>query len=535
MDYCNKLTLTPQLSRFLGTFWLSDDHINMLVEEIFHNIHTERPEILKYVQVALLSFAQELRSVKKKLALPLPDHRKTLLYKYELRIKEDGLQKLYFPIHVSENHWIVGMVNFKKKSIAFGENQYYSFNFDDCTDLFLADSLYGMMKGSGAPTKFITALQTWLKASFGKRFKSFRNSLDHAVQDDGYSCGIITANTMAHAILNRPLCNSNHATEERLKWFIRFASLYPAKSASATLDKDINLAAPEDLSNTQARKALTIAALLNPIDNGPSEHLTTTSYDSDGSSDSEDILDVPVRPKGKPPMSTSESPSDGHKCTRPDSLTSSNTESSDGYESSANSLATVEDKQKAKYVKAGEGTSRSATASRVRREKLRDGTLSIEAWRIEAWKKKVLRDDPKVEFNPKHIRRVRHLGCGKYVKMKDPCDIGRWRDHIEACNKKRSKKPAGGTPTLFQLGWAKVTGEKKKKISNNNSGNDDSESGSEPELTMVPCPGITVSDDPQVLQYLKRTGASGGSGRSLQNSYSRNRSASCRRKPIGRL
>jgi hypothetical protein len=89
---------------------------------ILHDIHMERPEVLKYIQVVSLSFVQELQSVEKKLALPLPDRHKTLLYKYKLHIKKDGLQKLYFPIHVSENHWIVEMVNFKKKSIAFGEN-----------------------------------------------------------------------------------------------------------------------------------------------------------------------------------------------------------------------------------------------------------------------------------------------------------------------------------------------------------------------------------------------------------------------------
>ena len=93
--------------------------------------------------------------------------------------------------------------------------------------------------------------------------------------------------------------------------------------------------------------------------------------------------------------------------------------------------------------------------------------------------------------------------------MKVPCNIGRWKDHIQACNKKTSKKPAGGTPTLFQLGWEKVTG-KKKKVSSNNS-----ESESEPDLEKVPCPEIIVSDNPRVLQYLKHTGASGGGGRSL--------------------
>ena len=147
----------------------------------------------------------------------------------------------------------------------------------------------------------------------------------------------------------------------------------------------------------------------------------------------------------------------------------------------------------------------------------RDGTLKIKASRIEAWKKKILKDDPKAEFDPKDICRARHSGCGKYVKMKDPCNIGRWKDHIQACNKKITKKPAAGTPTLFQLGWAKVTqaGKKKKKVSGDNPDNNNSESGSEPELDNVPCPGITVSDTPHVLQYLKRTVASGGGGRSL--------------------
>ena len=134
MDYCNKQTSTSQLSRFLGTFWLSDDHINMMVEEMLRDLHIERSGDTKYIHVASLSFAHELQSVEKKLALPLSMRRKTLLHKYELRVK-DGLQKLYFPIHISKNHWIVGMVNFKKKSIAFGEDQYLiPLMFDDCTN-----------------------------------------------------------------------------------------------------------------------------------------------------------------------------------------------------------------------------------------------------------------------------------------------------------------------------------------------------------------------------------------------------------------
>ncbi|KAF8809165.1 hypothetical protein BYT27DRAFT_7210458 [Phlegmacium glaucopus] len=491
MDYCNGTTLTSQLSYFFGTFWLSDDHINMMVEEIFLEMHKTRPKDVKYIQVASLSFTWELRSMENQLALPISERCKTLLYKYELRVKEDGLQKLYFPIHVGENHWVVGMINFKKKSIAF------------------ADSLLSMKKGPGAPIKFITSLQTWLKASFGKRFRSFGNSLEHIVQNDSYSCGIITTNTIAHAILDHPLCNNRHPAEERIKWFTHFASLYPSESASTTMTEDINmpLVAQEDLSDAsnQACKAMTIVHLLNPIH--PSGPTMVTGYDSDGSSDFEETFTIPLQPDTNPATSTSKSATSGVKRTRPESLTESNIESNDGYKSIMSSLSSVEEKGKAKYIKAGEAM----------REKFRDGTLKVEVRSIEAWKKGVLRDDPKAEFDPKDICRARHSGCGKYVRMKDPCNIGQWKDHIQACNKKNSKKPAGGTPTLFQLGWAKVTqaGKKKKKVNSNNLDSDDQESESKPKLDKVPYPGITVSDTLCVLQYLKCTGAAGGGGRLL--------------------
>jgi len=329
------------------------------------------------------------------------------------------------------------------------------------------------------------------------------------------------ANTIAHAVLDHPLCNNRNAAEERIKWFTHFASLYPSKSTSATMIEDVDMPLValdlEDLSNipNQAHKTRGFADLLNPI--YPSELPTVTNYESDGSSDFEETINLPLLPNSNSATSTSKPINSGRKRTRPASLTDSDAESSDGYESSTNLLSSAEEKRKAKYVKAGEGTSQSAKASRAMRENFRNGTLKIEPWRIEAWKKKVLKDDPKAEFDPKDICRARHSGCGKYVRMKDPCNIGRWKDHILSCNKKTSKNPAAGTPTLFQLGWAKITqaGRKKKKVSGDNSASNDSELESESELDKAPCPGITVSDTPLVLQYLKRTGASGGGGRSL--------------------
>ena len=233
-----------------------------------------------------------------------------------------------------------------------------------------------------------------------------------------------------------------------------------------------------------------VADLLNPID--PSELPTTsTGYDSDDSSNFEETPNIPLQPKPKPAISTLKADNSGQKCTRPDSLTDPHAESSDGYESSTNSLASAEIKRNINYVKPGEGTSQSAKASRAMREDFCDGTLKIKAWHIEAWTEKVLKDNPKAEFDPKDISLARHSGCGKYIKTKDPCNIGRWKDHIQACNKKSTKKHAASTPSLFQLGWAKITqaGMKKKKVSSDNSDNsDNSESESEPKLKNIPCP-----------------------------------------------
>ena len=51
MKYCNAQTLTLQLSRFLGTFWLSDDHIQMMIEELDYDLSTQ-PQLLRTIALA---------------------------------------------------------------------------------------------------------------------------------------------------------------------------------------------------------------------------------------------------------------------------------------------------------------------------------------------------------------------------------------------------------------------------------------------------------------------------------------------------
>jgi len=117
-------------------------------------------------------------------------------------------------------------------------------------------------------------------------------------------------------------------------------NLTPAKLTSNE-DVEMPLAIPEGALNIlkPTHKRLAIVDLLNDRPSGDLSAIT--GYDSDGSSDSGDVLDVPLRPKLNPISTIT---SNSHKHMRPDSSTDSNMESSDGYELSTNSFSSMEEK-----------------------------------------------------------------------------------------------------------------------------------------------------------------------------------------------
>jgi hypothetical protein len=116
MKYVHHSLLTIELARFLGTLWLSDNHINMMVEELTMQ---QTFETSKWVQIATLSFADQVGRVGDAHgAIALS--KKKVFHQYETDAKEGRLEKLYFPLHVNANHWIAGVVDFGHKRIVFG-------------------------------------------------------------------------------------------------------------------------------------------------------------------------------------------------------------------------------------------------------------------------------------------------------------------------------------------------------------------------------------------------------------------------------
>jgi hypothetical protein len=119
-SYGHGMTDTFLLSWFLGTAWLSDEHIDIMMKELDAETTYTTPK----TRIATLSFSNEIKKQfgdKKSSANVRVRNIKNLLYRYEQDVHENRVEKLAFPIHVNENHWIAGLINFRERTLIFGE------------------------------------------------------------------------------------------------------------------------------------------------------------------------------------------------------------------------------------------------------------------------------------------------------------------------------------------------------------------------------------------------------------------------------
>jgi hypothetical protein len=119
MSHCQNSVWTWALTRFLGTLWLNDEHISMMVEELVKDMTTTKEQI--GIQLTNVFFSVEIRNINLKLAIPSSAKRKTSIGRIEEDVKNNKIKKLYFPLHVNGNHWIAGEIDFKQKTVSFGQ------------------------------------------------------------------------------------------------------------------------------------------------------------------------------------------------------------------------------------------------------------------------------------------------------------------------------------------------------------------------------------------------------------------------------
>lgn len=125
---------TVEFTRLLGNGWLSTSLLQMMVEELSSRARTHTG-IAANTVIAGPHFAQALESASNR---ELPYTRKTtpLLSHYEKDIKSLKKEKLYFPAHVNENHWITVHVDFSKHEYSYGKPSSVSLYDPDSDKLF---------------------------------------------------------------------------------------------------------------------------------------------------------------------------------------------------------------------------------------------------------------------------------------------------------------------------------------------------------------------------------------------------------------
>ncbi|KAI0076104.1 hypothetical protein K474DRAFT_1708401 [Panus rudis PR-1116 ss-1] len=89
--------------------------------------------------------------------------------------------------------------------------------------------------------------------------------------------------------------------------------------------------------------------------------------------------------------------------------------------------------QKQKVPNAPAGTSRSAAASRKLNEMVKNGTFKIDADQLQEMKDKVAEHDKCALVDSVYALHVRHSVCGQELKMKEPYNITRWKEHLKRC------------------------------------------------------------------------------------------------------
>ena len=119
-------------------------------------------------------------------------------------------------------HWIAVEVNFKERTVSYGEH--LDLYFMKLANVAQGDSL--SHEEMPRPRAVMKKLQWWLQKRFEKPFRELGDQLVHGKQENGTECGILTANTIAHMVFQDPLWVVHREEVERVQWFNRLVQVH---------------------------------------------------------------------------------------------------------------------------------------------------------------------------------------------------------------------------------------------------------------------------------------------------------------------
>ena len=102
------------LAGFLGTSWLSDTQMNMMVDVLRKRMEVE--ECARGIIIEPMEFSWEIVLVAKDKKEPMSPY----LSRLADQIKRGSVRALWFPIHINDSHWVTGKIDLERRTFAFG-------------------------------------------------------------------------------------------------------------------------------------------------------------------------------------------------------------------------------------------------------------------------------------------------------------------------------------------------------------------------------------------------------------------------------
>ncbi|KAN0130335.1 hypothetical protein V8E53_011848 [Lactarius tabidus] len=138
------------------------------------------------------------------------------------------------------------------------------------------------------------------------------------------------------------------------------------------------------------------------------------------------------------------------------------------------------------------------------------GTFKRNQCKWAKFKMKISEIDPLSEVdddNPKRVRDVLHIKCGKVIRMATAYDVSLFKHHVQSC---KSQTARAGMHTLDRgLSFVFLQCDGSPSLANSSARDD---------LTsMWPCPGLSGDTDPQIENYSLRTTVPSAGGTSIEN------------------
>ncbi|KAK6966380.1 hypothetical protein R3P38DRAFT_2816382 [Favolaschia claudopus] len=212
LTYGRQSVSTIDLREFLGTVWLKTNNIDIMMEDLADRVASD-PGVAGKVIVAPLAFANAVLAARKG---EYTREKARLLHRYECEVKEHKKERIVFPANVANCHWIAGVIDFRHKTISFGDS---------------------MSEWVAPEERLVGGLMRWLQMQFGGGFSCEYDGLEHGNQQDNFSCGVVMENTCQRAIFpNTPLWIPRLAVRARLEHFLKYASTQVERVESKTAE-----------------------------------------------------------------------------------------------------------------------------------------------------------------------------------------------------------------------------------------------------------------------------------------------------------